>query len=363
MKQLREGYTTGSCAAAASFASVLWQTSGKCPEWVELEVPAGKLLHLEIQAEEAYTCGVQKDGGDDPDETNGCLVTASVEILSATGAVQFRAGTGVGTITRKGLKLPVGEPAINPVPRQMIEKAVRSVIGEKGAVVTISVPNGEVIAEKTFNGRLGITGGISILGTTGIVRPMSEEAIRETLYLELSMCRQEYGTACAFVTGYAGESFLKRQYPQGKAIVLCSNYLGYLLDCAEELGFTHVLLAGRTGKLVKPAADIMYLHSHTAGGQREVICTHAALAGASRAQVQQLYQCNTTRDMTELLCTYPLAEQVWHTIAEKVCENCMRRTHGKIQVGLLLLDENDRILAESSQTDSIRKAWLTCGTN
>lgn len=124
-----------------------------------------------------------------------------------------------------------------------------------------------------------------------------------------------------------------------------------------------MLLAGRTGKLVKPAADIMYLHSHTAGGQREVICTHAALAGASRAQVQQLYQCNTTRDMTELLCTYPLAEQVWHTIAEKVCENCMRRTHGKIQVGLLLLDENDRILAESSQTDSIRKAWLTCGTN
>lgn len=245
----------------------------------------------------------------------------------------------------------------------MIEKAVRSVIGEKGAVVTISVPNGEVIAEKTFNGRLGITGGISILGTTGIVRPMSEEAIRETLYLELSMCRQEYGTACAFVTGYAGESFLKRQYPQGKAIVLCSNYLGYLLDCAEELGFAHVLLAGRTGKLVKPAADIMYLHSHTAGGQREVICTHAALAGASRAQVQQLYQCNTTRDMTELLCTYPFSEQVWHTIAEKVCENCMRRTHGKIQVGLLLLDENDRILAESSQTDSIRKAWLTCGTN
>ena len=213
MKQLREGYTTGSCAAAASFASVLWQTSGKCPEWVELEVPAGKLLHLEIQAEEAYTCGVQKDGGDDPDETNGCLVTASVEILPVAGAVQFRAGTGVGTITRKGLKLPVGEPAINPVPRQMIEKAVRSVIGEKGAVVTISVPNGEVIAEKTFNGRLGITGGISILGTTGIVRPMSEEAIRETLYLELSMCRQEYGTACAFVTGYAGESFLKRQYP------------------------------------------------------------------------------------------------------------------------------------------------------
>ena len=277
MKQLREGYTTGSCAAAASFASVLWQTSGKCPEWVELEVPAGKLLHLEIQAEEAYTCGVQKDGGDDPDETNGCLVTASVEILPAAGAVQFRAGTGVGTITRKGLKLPVGEPAINPVPRQMIEKAVRSVIGEKGAVVTISVPNGEVIAEKTFNGRLGITGGISILGTTGIVRPMSEEAIRETLYLELSMCRQEYGTACAFVTAVsAGKSHCALQQLSGLSAGLCRRT--GLYPCA----------AGRPDGKAGEAGSGYYVSAqshcrrtagsdlHPCGTCRSVPCTGAA---------------------------------------------------------------------------------------
>lgn len=154
---------------------------------------------------------MRKDGGDDPDETNGCLVNAAVQILPEDGAVQFRAGEGVGVVTRKGLKLPPGESAINPVPREMIEKAVRSVIGAKGAVVTVSVPDGERIAQKTFNGRLGIEGGISILGTTGIVRPMSEEAVRESLSLELSMCRAEYGKVCAFVTGYAGESWLRRR--------------------------------------------------------------------------------------------------------------------------------------------------------
>ena len=227
MKRLREGYTTGACAAGASLASVLWQTTGSCPEWVELVVPAGKKLRLAIQPGAAYTCGVRKDGGDDPDETNGCLVNAAVQILPEDGAVQFRAGEGVGVVTRKGLKLPPGESAINPVPREMIEKAVRSVIGAKGAVVTVSVPDGERIAQKTFNGRLGIEGGISILGTTGIVRPMSEEAVRESLSLELSMCRAEYGKVCAFVTGYAGESWLRGQYPDAGPIVLCSNYLGF----------------------------------------------------------------------------------------------------------------------------------------
>lgn len=287
MKQLREGYTTGSCAAAASFASVLWQTSGKCPEWVELEVPAGKLLHLEIQAEEAYTCGVQKDGGDDPDETNGCLVTASVEILPAAGAVQFRAGTGVGTITRKGLKLPVGEPAINPVPRQMIEKAVRSVIGEKGAVVTISVPNGEVIAEKTFNGRLGITGGISILGTTGIVRPMSEEAIRETLYLELSMCRPGVRHRLCLCDGLCGRVISEAAVSAGKSHCALQQLSGISAGLCRRTGL-YPCAAGRPDGKAGEAGSGYYVSAqshcrrtagsdlHPCGTCRSVPCTGAA---------------------------------------------------------------------------------------
>lgn len=363
MKRLKEGYTTGSCAAAASLASALWQMTGICPTQVELETPAGVILHLEIQVVSEGVCGVIKDSGDDPDETNGCMVTAKVEILSEAGPMQFCAGEGVGIVTRKGLKLPVGEPAINPVPRQMIEKAVRSVIGARSALVTISIPNGAELAVRTFNGRLGITGGLSILGTTGIVRPMSEEAVKESLCLELSMCRAEYGAACALVTGYAGEKYLRKQYANCGSIVLCSNYLGYLLDRAEEMGFTHILLAGRPGKLVKPAADIMYLHSHTASGQREVICTHAALAGASTEQVRQLYHCNTTAQMQEMLAAYGMGKSVWASIVESACDNCMRRTHGKIQVGMLLIDEQDQILAKSHLAEMVRKEWSPCSMN
>lgn len=363
MKQLREGYTTGSCAAAASLASVIWQTTGKCPEQVEIITPSGKVLHLYVQEQELYVCGVQKDAGDDPDQTNGCMVNAFVEILPVDGEISFRAGSGVGTVTRKGLKIPIGEPAINPVPRQMIAQAVRSVIGKKGAVVTISIPQGEAIAVRTFNGRLGIQGGLSILGTTGIVRPMSEEAVRDSLRMELSMCRAEYGTVCVFATGYAGEAYLKERVPNCGDIVLCSNYLGYLLDCAEEMQFTQILLVGRTGKLVKPAANIMYLHSHTAGGQREVVCTHAALYGANTAQVKQLYDCTTTKHMQELLEQFGIGQAVWISIAESACENCMLRTHGNIQVGMLLLDDVNQVLAKTVWAETIWKEWRKCSTN
>lgn len=357
MKPLREGYTTGVCAAAAALASVLWQTTGRCPEQVAYTLPSGKTLSLPIEAAEAYICGVRKDSGDDPDQTNGCLVCATVQILEDEGVICFQAGKGVGTVTRKGLPIPVGEPAINPIPREMIIKAVRSVIGTRGAVVTISVPEGERIAERTFNGRLGIIGGISILGTTGIVRPMSEEAIRESLRIELSMCRAEYGTACAMVTGYAGENYLQKRFTDGGSIILCSNYLGYLLDCAEEMRMQTILLTGAAGKLIKPAADIMYLHSHTAGGQREIICTHAALAGASMEQVQQLYHCNTTVEMQERLSRMPFAETVWKQITESVCKNCERRTHFHIKIGVILLDREQHVLAETASVSDVLKEW------
>ncbi len=356
MKQLRSGFTTGSCAAAAALASVLWQKNGSCPQYVEIETPAGVLFHPKIVPLTFGVCGVQKDGGDDPDVTDGCMVYASVRILETDGAVTFLAGEGVGTVTRKGLKIPVGEPAINPVPRQMIKKAIQTVIGSVGAEVSVFIPGGAKLAERTFNSRLGITGGLSILGTTGIVRPMSEEAVRESLRLELSMYRAETGTTCAFITGYIGERFLKR-LPHCGSILLCSNYLGYLLDCAAEMGFTHILLAGGTGKLIKPAANIMYLHSHTAGGQREIICTHAALCGADRQQIQQLYHAATTLRAANLLKQFGLAKPVWQSIAESAAENCVQRVHGKLQVGILLLDAEENILAQTENCDAILSKW------
>ncbi len=361
MKKLREGFTTGTCAAAASLASVLWQKDGACPDCVALELPGGKTVSLEILPVSRYVCGVRKDAGDDPDQTDGCVVTASVQLKEFCGEVRFFAGEGIGTVTKKGLKLEVGEPAINPIPREMIAKAIRKET-DRAADVTISIPGGKNIAEKTFNPRLGIVGGLSILGTTGIVRPMSEEAVKDSLRLELSMCRAEYGASCAFVTGYAGEQYLKQHHPEskGRGIVLCSNYLGTLLDDAETLGFSFVLLVGRTGKLCKPAADIMQLHSHIAAGQREIVCTHAALAGGTSQQIAQLYACNTTVEMQSLLLAFGLDRAVWHSVAEAVRINCQRRTHGTVKVGVILLEEENRVLAKSQGTEEIERAWLQC---
>ncbi|MDE5792257.1 MAG: cobalt-precorrin-5B (C(1))-methyltransferase CbiD, partial [Oscillospiraceae bacterium] len=356
----------GTCATGTSLASVLWQTTGKMPEQVELVLNSGEKLNLKIFACEQFgefACGVIKDSGDDIDVTNHCLVISRVEIFQQIGEIKFFAGDGVGMITRKGLKLPVGEPAINPVPRQMIKKAIRSVIGKQSCSVTISIPDGKKLAEKTFNARLGIQGGLSILGTTGIIRPMSEEAIKESLKLELSMYREEFGSVCAFATGYSGENYLKNFYSQNSAVILCSNYIGYLLDCAENMQFTDILLVGRTGKLTKLSANIMYLHSHTAGGQREVICTHAGLAGANQKQIHDLYHCVTTVHMQELLEKFGLHQTVWASIAESGVKNCELRTHDKIKIAMLLLDENDNILAKTKHTDEILKAWCKCQIN
>lgn len=357
MKNLKNGFTTGSCAAAAALASVLWQKNGICPEMVEIETPSGILFCAKIIPFQSFLCGVKKDSGDDPDKTNGCIVCAEVKIMKIPEKICFHAGDGIGIITKKGLKIPVGEPAINPVPRKMIENAIRPVIGSLGADVTISIPDGEKIAEHTFNSRLGIVGGLSILGTTGIVRPMSEEAVKDSLKLELSMYSANGENACAFTTGYSGENFLRKNFPYGGSILLCSNYLGYMLDCAEEMNFRYILLAGGTGKLIKPAAGIMNLHSHIAGGQREIICTHAALCGADINQLQQLYNSVTTKHSAELLEKFGIASEVWASIAESAVENCIKRVHKNIRIAMILIDENKKILAKTKDIDDIIQKW------
>jgi len=357
MKKLREGYTTGSCMTGAALASVLWQTGGKMPEKVQIDTPAGRVLVLDVCGYEKYTCGIKKYAGDDPDVTDGCIVKVSVEISDHDGEISFVAGEGVGTVTRKGLKVPPGEPAVNPVPRRMTEETVRRITGSRAAVVTVSVEDGEKIAEKTFNQRLGITGGISILGTSGIVRPMSEEAVKDSLALELSQCRAEYGTRAAFVTGYSGEDFLRSRYGITSGVVLCSNYLGFLLDEALESGFTDIIIAGGAGKLVKPAAGIMYLHSHTAGGQREILGVHAAMHDAPKELVREIYNCSTTRQMCDVLRKNNMLETVLDSVVNAAAENCRLRTLGKINIAYILTDENNEPAALSEGSEEIIGKW------
>ena len=348
---LREGVTTGTCATAAAMASAIWQTEGRCPDEVAVDTPSGKTVHLEICSLVYPSCAVIKDAGDDPDVTNGCHVCASVVISEENGGITFIGGEGIGKVTLPGLKLPVGEPAINPVPRQMIEAHLRKIIGEKGAQVTLWVPDGAEIAKKTFNPRLGIVGGISILGTTGIVRPMSEDALKESLTVELGV-RLAASGKIVLVPGASGEDALYHNFGQTMNCVQMSNYVGYMLDEALRMGAECILIAGFAGKMVKLAADIMNTHSHVADGRRETICTYAALNGASPEIIRTLFESKTARHTTELLKQYHMS-WIWSQIAQAGSEKCRLRVQGQIPVEMIIFDEHQDILGVSDHVEKM----------
>ncbi len=336
MTALREGFTTGSCAAAAALASCLWQRDGVCPAQVEIVVPAGKRFMPEIVAHKPYQCGVVKDGGDDPDVTSGSEVRADVRLMEDDGDIQFAAGEGVGTITLPGMKLPVGEAAINPVPRRMMEAAVRSVFGQRAAVVTVSIPGGRELARKTFNPRLGVADGLSILGTTGVVRPMSEEALTESIRLELSVRRSLGADTLGLVFGSQGEMALQALLP-GLACVQMSNFVGFALDAAAEQGFGRVLMAGQPGKLVKVSGGGMQTHSRYGDGRRETLVAHLALMDAPKALMEQVWHAVTLDG-----CIAPIHEAgcdaVWNSLCRAASGYCEARVRGAMRVDAVMLD-------------------------
>ncbi|HJB05853.1 MAG TPA: cobalt-precorrin-5B (C(1))-methyltransferase CbiD [Candidatus Merdibacter merdigallinarum] len=355
MKKLREGFSTGSCMTGGAAAAALWLTTGTCPEVVEVETPIGRTLYLDVIPKEKGVCGIVKDAGDDPDVTNGSEVITKVELLPEDGAITFVGGDGIGTVTEEGLKLPVGEPAINPVPRQMTERALRKIIGDRGAVVTVSIPGGEELAKKTFNPRLGVLGGLSVLGTTGIVRPMSEEAMKDSLLVELDMYARQGHHAILFVLGTTGENALKAQYGEFRCILQVSNYIGFMIEEAVERGFTDILIGGFVGKLVKVASGTMNTHSHVADGRLETICTHAALHGASRDVIERIYSCVTTKAAMKIVEEEGLTD-IWKDMAERASAHCRKTAHGMARVGVVFLDAENRVLAESANVPEVLNA-------
>lgn len=355
MKKLREGVSTGSCMTGGAAAAALWLTTGTCPEVVEVETPIGRTLYLDVIPKEKGVCGIVKDAGDDPDVTNGSEVITKVELLPEDGAITFVGGDGIGTVTEEGLKLPVGEPAINPVPRQMTERALRKIIGDRGAVVTVSIPGGEELAKKTFNPRLGVLGGLSVLGTTGIVRPMSEEAMKDSLLVELDMYARQGHRAILFVLGTTGENALKAQYGEFRCILQVSNYIGFMIEEAVERGFTDILIGGFVGKLVKVASGTMNTHSHVADGRLETICTHAALHGASRDVIEKIYSCVTTKAAMKIVEEEGLTD-IWKDMAERASAHCRKTAHGMARVGVVFLDAENRVLAESENVPEVLNA-------
>lgn len=352
-KVLKEGVTTGTCATACALASAVWQMTGCCPAAVIVDTPAGRSVNMKIIEGKYPKCSVIKDAGDDPDVTDGCMVSAVTAIGSEDGPITYVGGEGVGTVTAPGLKVAVGEPAINPVPRQMIEQHVRKVIGTRQASVTISIKDGEALAKRTFNPRLGIVGGLSVLGTTGIVRPMSEEAVKASLSAELSV-RLAKTKHIVFVPGNSAEKAMIEKYG-ALSFVQISNYVGYMLDEAWRMGAETILIAGFAGKLVKVAADIMNTHSHVADGRRETVCTFAALNGGNRELIERLYECKTIQKNIEVIKEAAL-ECIWPQIAETAADKCRLRTGGEINIAVMLLDKDGEIIGAGRNIDAVLEA-------
>lgn len=345
LKGQREGFTTGSCAAAGALASCLWQRDGFCPDHVHLTVPGGKEYVPEILPHEGYACGVLKDSGDDPDITRGMEIITRVELSEEDGPIRFLGGEGVGVITEPGLKIPVGEPAINPVPRSMIENAVRSVFGARGAAVTVTIPGGAEIARRTFNPRLGIQGGLSVLGTTGIVRPMSAEALRDSMLVELKMRHTQGWDPIIFTFGNQGEKAMGKILP-GICTVQVSNEIGFMLDSARELGIRHLILGGHPGKMAKVAAGVMQTHSHTADGRREAIVTQLAFMNAPMELMRRVYE-GVTTDAAIALIDEAGFTKVWDGIAEAAKRYSLARVRGEVEIDVVVADYEGRVLGAS----------------
>lgn len=354
-KKLRMGYTTGSCAAAAAKAAACMLLTGKAVPEVKLMTPKGIGLDLEVleaewTAEEA-SCAVRKDAGDDPDVTNGLKIYALVRKSEEPG-VQIDGGEGVGRVTRPGLEQPVGAAAINKVPRQMIRENVEEICRkfgyEGGLSVTISIPGGEALAVKTFNPRLGIVGGISVLGTSGIVEPMSEEALIQTIRVDIKMQLAGGRKYLVLVPGNYGLDYLNEFHPELlKNSVKYSNFLGEAIDAAVEYGAKGILLAGHIGKLVKLAGGIMNTHSRNADSRMEILTAHAAVLGADQGTAAALMNCITTDEALELLEEKGLLEGVMERLLERMEFYVDHRSGHSLENGILVFSQTKGTLGES----------------
>ena len=342
---MREGFTTGTCAAGASKASAIFLYSGRIVENVKIKNLEGREFFLKVFHEEDNFFSVIKDSGDDKsDVTNGIKIFARVEILEGNNEIFFEGGEGVGVVTLPGLKIPVGEPAINPVPRKMIENAVREIIPEKSIKIIIKIPGGEEIAKKTFNPRLGIKNGLSILGTSGIVKPMNEKALLDSLSLELNMI-YSLGFKKIFITfGNTGEKFIRKIFNlNSRNVIQAENYIGHVIDEALRLNFTHVIICGHPGKLLKVAAGSFNTHNKISDGRREALCTHLALAGANKDLITKIFHSNTTNEAIKILDENNF-NFIWNNIAEIISIKCSERTFYKMIFDIFIIDNDGKIL-------------------
>ncbi len=371
---MRYGYTTGSCAAAASKAAAYMLLTGKEKTEITIETPKGIPYTAQLvdicRRETEVSCAVVKDGGDDPDITTGALIYARVQYGNATcegqpisevrrnadnqsGArIIIDGGVGVGRVTKPGLDQPVGNAAINHVPREMIEREVLQVCmlaDYQGELwVEISVPEGEELAKQTFNPRLGIVGGISILGTTGIVEPMSNQAIKDTIRVELNQRKALGYDYVAVSFGNYGLDYMKKTYGYDlDRSVKCSNFIGETIDMAVEMGFQRLLLTGHIGKMIKLAGGIMNTHSKEADCRMELLAAFAARYGVENGKICDILECVTTEEVVRLLEQAGKSREVLDYAMERICYYLDKRGKGKLRIDCIMYANEFGELAKS----------------
>ena len=359
-KKLRCGFTTGTCAAAASAGAARMLLSGKVIENITVITPSGNSVTVgltDIKKENDYvSCAVQKDSGDDPDVTDKILVYSTVSYEKS--GITVDGGEGVGRVTKKGLKQQIGEAAINPVPRKMIEEQLKTAASDYsydgGLKAVISVPMGIQIAKKTFNPRLGIEGGISILGTTGIVEPMSEQVLIDTISVELDVRRAQNEEFIIVTPGNYGQDFLRDNL--GIAVdkcVKCSNFIGDTIDMCIEKGFKSMLLVGHIGKLSKLGCTIYNTHSRYADGRMEAFALCAALCGAEREVLENILGCITTDAALEILKKEGIFDETIKMLEKRIDRSLKLRAKGSIEIGMITFSEEYGILCKTENADNM----------
>lgn len=356
-KKLHFGYTTGSCAAGAAKGATEMLLGGQKQNETDLMTPKGILLHLELHdvcmEKDTVICAVRKDAGDDPDTTNGILVYARVEKCPKSSEITVDGGKGVGRVTRPGLSQKVGEAAINPVPKAMILKAVEDAADryhyEGGLKVTISVPEGEQIAKKTFNPRLGIQGGISILGTSGIVEPMSEKALIQSIQVEMKQHFSQGEQYLIVTPGNYGADYLREHMnlPFEKNIK-CSNYVGETIDMAVNMGVKGILFISHIGKFVKVAAGIMNTHSHSADARMEVLASNAIRAGAPLECAKEILNASTTDEALDILNRYQMTQGTMKEVLDRIQFYLNHRSYEQILLGAVVFSNTCGYLGQTA---------------
>ncbi|MCR5144111.1 MAG: cobalt-precorrin-5B (C(1))-methyltransferase CbiD [Lachnospiraceae bacterium] len=373
---MRIGFTTGSCSAAAAKAAAYMLLSGKEKHEISIQTPKGLEYTPEIldikRSEREVSCAVRKDGGDDPDETTGALIYATVcfledvEMLPSSvsekqkvgSRIILEGGEGVGCVTKPGLDQPVGNAAINSVPRQMILEEVQEVmdmLDYTGMLrVVISVPEGKAIAEKTFNPRLGIVGGISILGTSGVVEPMSKQALLDTIQVELNQKKALGMENIVIAPGNYGLDFMRETYGFDLNLaVKCSNFLGTTLDQIGTLGFQKVLLCGHIGKLIKVSGGIMNMHSQEADCRIELMISAGLRCGMSLESLQEMQECISTDAAYEIVKREGVETEFMSIVMEKIQDYLKKRAAGRFEIECIVFSNEYGLMGKTDGAEDL----------